>query len=573
MLVLCLSLTIACCTSISLIIVHGRMKKRVERDASEQLQRSLETWRNVEAQQLRTLQQENALLADLPSLKALMTTDDDRTIADSGLDFWKVSGNDLFGLLRRDGHVSALYTRGDPPSADLRVMVAQTPQAIQRHYLVSEHRLFGYALRPLYFGDEASGTLLGYVISGYAVSPQMLQQISRPAGTDAMFLSGEASLADTLHRERNPALPHFAGNPLQVQLDGEHYLAVAQDLSGVSTRPLRLILLKAMRAQEAEIATMRHLLAGLGLASVCFGSLVMLLVAGWITEPLQLLASSVRAFGQGEGVQKVPNGGTREIRQLAIDFTTMRHKIEEASKALIERERLAAVGSMASSFSHDLRHYLTAVYANAEFLASSNLSPEERLELLNDIRGAVTGTTDLIDSLLVFSRTGQPQTCAAERMSLILQRALDVLKNHPEAEGVSSRTHIVDPEQTLVSVDVKQVERALFNLLLNAFQSARRFSEHPEVEATITCDVQMVYVAISDNGAGVPESIRDRLFEPFVSAGKQNGTGLGLTLAHRVAQDHGGAATVLQSAAGRTIFQFSVRRDLPEMSVHAPHEA
>ncbi len=49
----------------------------------------------------RTLQQENALLADLPSLKALMTTNDDRTIADSGLNFWKVSGNDLFGLLRR----------------------------------------------------------------------------------------------------------------------------------------------------------------------------------------------------------------------------------------------------------------------------------------------------------------------------------------------------------------------------------------------------------------------------------------------------------------------------------------
>jgi signal transduction histidine kinase len=326
------------------------------------------------------------------------------------------------------------------------------------------------------------------------------------------------------------------------------------------------VLLKSMRVPEAEVAMTRHLLAGLGLASVCIGSLIMLLVAGWITEPLQALANGVRAFGQGRGDGQVPAGGTREVRQLSADFDTMRQKIEQSSKALVEKERLAAVGAMASSFSHDLRHYLTAVYANAEFLATSGLPDEDRAELLSDIRGAVTGTTDLIDSLLVFSRTGQSQTCAAERMSVILQRAFDVLRKHPDAEGVEFKSFTLPPEQTLVSVDVKQVERALFNLLLNAFQSARRSSDKPSVEASITGDADTIHVIVSDNGAGVPPGIRDRLFEPFVSEGKENGTGLGLTLAHRVAQDHGGTVTVVSSNAGRTVFEFTVNRGLTDVA-------
>jgi len=67
---------------------------------------------------------------------------------------------------------------------------------------------------------------------------------------------------------------------------------------------------------------------------------------------------------------------------------------------------------------------------------------------------------------------------------------------------------------------------------------------------------------VTDNGPGVPEKIRESLFEPFVSEGKQKGTGLGLTLAHCIAIDHGGDVILLSSRVGETVFQMRVARGL-----------
>ena len=71
-----------------------------------------------------------------------------------------------------------------------------------------------------------------------------------------------------------------------------------------------------------------------------------------------------------------------------------------------------------------------------------------------------------------------------------------------------------------------------------------------------------IIVSVIDNGEGVPESIRDSLFEPFVSEGKQKGTGLGLTLAHCIAAEHGGEVVLLRSCPGETIFQMKFAREL-----------
>ena len=75
-------------------------------------------------------------------------------------------------------------------------------------------------------------------------------------------------------------------------------------------------------------------------------------------------------------------------------------------------------------------------------------------------------------------------------------------------------------------------------------------------------------VSVIDNGDGIPENIRDSLFEPFVSEGKQKGTGLGLTLAHCIAVEHGGEVVLLSSFPGETIFQMRVARQ-----IHPPTES
>jgi nitrogen-specific signal transduction histidine kinase len=72
----------------------------------------------------------------------------------------------------------------------------------------------------------------------------------------------------------------------------------------------------------------------------------------------------------------------------------------------------------------------------------------------------------------------------------------------------------------------------------------------------------LMVVNVIDNGEGVPDSIRDHLFEPFVSEGKQKGTGLGLTLVQCIAIDHGGDVRVLHTCVGETVFQMTLARDL-----------
>src|SRR6184192_2777533 len=86
-------------------------------------------------------------------------------------------------------------------------------------------------------------------------------------------------------------------------------------------------------------------------------------------------------------------------------FKRMRDSLLKTQQKLLDAERLATIGRMASSISHDLRHSLAAIVANAEFLCESRLSSDQREELYGEVRIAVNQMTDLIDSLLEFSRT------------------------------------------------------------------------------------------------------------------------------------------------------------------------
>jgi len=299
------------------------------------------------------------------------------------------------------------------------------------------------------------------------------------------------------------------------------------------------------------------------LLALAAGSVLMFLLARMVTQPLELLASGVRAFGEGDREHSLPTGGTQEVRYLSREFALMRDQIQKTNRALLEAERLATIGRMASSVSHDLRHYLASVYANAEFLASPTLPSSERAELFDEIRLAVYGTTDMLDSLLTFSRTGSALQRVPTTMSSVVERAIALVRTHPDAERVRVLLDQTDAD-TRTAVDTKQMERAVFNLLLNACQSARESAGLREVRASLHGDNKTVSVTVVDSGPGVAEGIRENLFDPFVSQGKQKGTGLGLTLAWSVAREHDGEVKLVSSRVGETIFRLSVARHLPE---------
>ena len=580
MLVAALVLVIASTTVSSLLVIGHFMRGQVLEDFSKDLTHSVENFHNFEAQRQAALERENALLADLPSLRALMTTNDQRTIEDGAQNFWKVSESDVFALVSNDGHILAAYTSGTKADATLRGDLASAFNDENKHYLLSGGRLFEYSKSPLYFGNETTGTVLGYVVSGYAIDSQFLQQVNRSSAAEIAFVSRThvvTSTPDSTLRDALNGHPKLSdgsrGNPTTISLLGKRYLVTSDDLSQNASAPLQLVVMKSFAQAEQSQHQIDRLLVLVGLFALLGGMAIMLAISGMLTGPLEQLAKSVRAFAAGDDASFPPQRGPCEVRELSGAFTAMQQEIQQTNRALLESERLATIGRMASSVSHDLRHYLAAVYANAEFLANSNLTTEERAELFADIRMAVNGTTELIDSLLIFSRSSGAAQRTVELISVLVERAMALVRSHPDAGRVRLRTVCDDAQSTAALVDAKQMERAIYNLLLNACQAGRSNRNSPSVTATIASSNEYLTITITDEGAGVSESIRENLFDPFVSEGKQNGTGLGLTLAQHIAEEHGGAVQLVSSRPGETVFVLSIaRRTLSKSHIESPVE-
>ena len=224
----------------------------------------------------------------------------------------------------------------------------------------------------------------------------------------------------------------------------------------------------------------------------------------------------------------------------------------------LEAERMSEIGRMVWSISHDMRHSLTAIYANAEFLGRHDICANVRDDLLLEIQEAVLAMTERIESLLQFG-SGRKSPRVHARVSLIVKKAVAAVKFHPDARNVSITVSKFPPAEA--DIDARNLESAIYNLLLNASQAATRSTHVPEVKVQLTELDEWICVTIMDNGPGIPASIRRTLFDPFVTAGKPNGTGLGLTLARRVAEEHGGSVRLEKSNRERTVFTLSLTKN------------
>lgn len=558
---------IAGTTLVSVLAIRQPLQALFVASASSDLENSIAIFAKLQSQRMVALDRENALLADLPSLKALMTTNDERTIEDGAVEFWKVSGTDLFALADHNGRIVAAFNgaspAGEPLREDLRTYVSGAPNP----YLESGGSLFGCSVRPIYFGSQSEGTVLGYVISGFAIDRPAVEQLSRATGVEASFFSGGLLLASSLKPElekqasavEGPASNHSA-EPFKVVLGGESYLGVVRILAGNAATPLRLMELKSLDQEERSIRQIDRIVLSAGLLALVFGTVLMFLLSRAVTRPLEELAAGVRAFAEGDSAHLLPYTGTREVRELSAAFGGMRKEILQANQSLLESERLATIGRMASSVSHDLRHYLAAVYANAEFLAAGNLAEEDRNEILGEIRSAVNGTTDLLESLLIISRSGPGIRRSQYSLASAIEKVLGMIRSHPDAAGVRISVQSCDPSLTEAIIDATQIERAVYNLLLNACQAPRSAGAAPTVSIDLEAYEAELILEVKDNGDGVPAGIRKTLFDPFVSEGKHKGSGLGLTLTQYIAAEHGGSVTLLHSRPGETVFRMSIAR-------------
>ncbi len=557
-------------TLLSILILRIIVEQQTRDELASDLSHSISTYRNLQLQHHDLMQRQAALIADLPTIKALMTSNDRHTIEDGSAGFWHTSNSDLFALFNTNLDLAAVYRRAGPLSDDtLETALSYHLKSDEdSFYVVLGGVLYEVEAQPIIFGDHATGTLLGYLLVGYALDSQVARQVSEAAAAEVLFSYGDGYLAGTLqpklHDQLIAELPHIqsAGGGQTIRLDGQRYLATALPLgpSAPGKPTPHLVVLKSFEQGQALIRRVNRWVATLSILVLCAGTLILLSVSRSITRPLSSLMLGVRAMASGDYTYPLEiKGGAEEVRELSRAFDRMRAQLDQSRKELVQSERLATIGRMASSISHDLRHHLSAIYANAEFMCNPSLPQAEREELLTEVRTAVHDMTDLLESLLLFSQTGKELQRAMESLSVMLERSINSIRSHPAAHGVT--LSLDAPVDIRAYIDTRKLGRAVYNLLLNACEAGQQ-SASPAVRVHLTQDENTIRISVIDNGPGVPEYVSKTMFLPFVSVGKQSGTGLGLTLAEHIASEHGGSIRFERTADHLTIFSIFLPRSI-----------
>jgi signal transduction histidine kinase len=407
-------------------------------------------------------------------------------------------------------------------------------------------------LRPIYFGRPTDGSVLGVLGLGHEISEALARELGHVASSDVAFFYGSKLIASTLPMGQEVNLTESSAG--DIRLGDETFLASTVQLAPSVPPFVRLSVLKSYDKAASFLDGLNRLLLGLGLLAVLAGSIVVFVISYTFTKPLANLLAGVGALEAGDFAYPLPRKNGDEAGELTAAFDRMRTSLQRTQQELLAAERLATIGRTANSISHDLRHPLTAVVANAEFLCEKNLDAEEREDLYREIRVAVDQLMDLVDSLLEFSQAHESLRRVFGCVEETVERALHAVQAHPDCQRVD--ISVVRDGRCETWFDQKKVERALVNLLRNSCEFVPRNGGKVEVNLREAKD--RVEIRIVDNGPGVPEPIREKLFQPFVSYGKQNGVGLGLAIGQKIFQDHGGDACLESTQPGRTVFKLTL---------------
>ncbi len=550
-------------TCSSLWLVRRSVQAQIKKSIFADLQNSVSTFQNFQRERELTLTHSAELLADLPNLRALMTTQHEATIQDGSTDLWRLAGSDLFVLADRAGRVVALHTATPGFTREMAQDSLGTPfnQEGSGQWWFGAQHLYQVFIKPIYFGTAVEGRLLGFLIIGYEIDDSVASQVSRIAASQVAFYYGDTIVRSTLdpaheaELRRHPFLHSTPGvpEPEEVQLGDERFLGTSLVLAAEKTS-VRLTVLKSYDAATAFLDSLNHLLLAVGLTAILGGSALVFFISHTFTRPLGHLVAGVRALGRGDFHYELDPHGSDEVAEVTGAFNRMRDSLLKTQRELLEAERLATIGRMASSISHDLRHSLAAIVANAEFLCEVRLSAEQREELYQEIRIAVNQMTELIDSLLEFSRTRESLRRTYGSVKESMERVVQAIRTRPDFRPM--RITIRQEGNSTGWFDTKKLERVFYNLLLNACEAISGDEGRVTIELREVAETLQIRVA--DNGRGIPESIRAKLFEPFISYGKENGTGLGLTVVQKIVQDHGGDIIVEKTSEEGTVFRITL---------------
>jgi signal transduction histidine kinase len=554
-----------------LLMVRHTVRSEIAEGVRQSTAASLHAFENVQQDRDLQLSRTAAMLAEMPTLKAMMATQHAVTIQDASEPLWNLSGSQLFVLSDANGrffafHVSKPGWDSALAERDLKRSIEQGDDAA---WWYGNGQLYRVFLRTILAGSETNERRLGILAVGYQIDSTVARQLALASGGQIALATGEEIIASTLSPPEQHLFqtkihqgPDPASESREIVLGDEPFQVDTVLIHEGPPASVKCYVLMSLQPANAFLSRLNRRILILGVSAFVLAGLLLTFVSRTITHPLDDLVAGVRALAKGDYAYSIRPSGSSEVAELGEAFSKMRGELLTSEQRRFAVERIAAFGRAASSISHDLRHYLAAVVANAEFLYEAEKLKLNRDEIYDEIKTASEQMTDLLDSLRELSREEGTISPHPAEIDQTIRHAVDAVRARSE---LRTRSISLRSSGDMAGVfDPKKIERAFFNLVLNACEASAQTQGEIEIDIRSLADV--FEVRVTDHGTGVPPAVRATLFDPFVSFGKSNGTGLGLAIVSKVIRDHGGSAEVEHTSSTGTTFLVKLPRTVRLMS-------
>ncbi|HNY65768.1 MAG TPA: PAS domain S-box protein [Deltaproteobacteria bacterium] len=256
-------------------------------------------------------------------------------------------------------------------------------------------------------------------------------------------------------------------------------------------------------------------------------------------------------------VSPIEYRGMKAVLFNMIDVT----KAREMERLLTIQDRMASLGHVAAGIAHEIRSPLSGI--NIYLNALKKLYDRGELDTMGEVLEKIASTSSKIEAVIKrvmdFSKPSEPKRIHVD-IRVPVEEALSLSSVMLRKSGIEVKASF--PEGLpLCYVDPQLLEQVVLNLITNAVQAMEGVESGKRIEVSTSLDEDAVAIAIADSGPGVPPHLRQKIFDPFYTT-KSGSTGIGLSLSHRIIQDHGGTLSVSASRLGGA--EFVIRLPIPK---------
>jgi signal transduction histidine kinase len=531
-------------------IVQDNATRAMSASVDEDIEASFHAYDSLWRSRAETLAAVSLVVSRMSDVRAAFSTGDQATIRDSANELWKqISNQDaIFLVTDPEGRVLASLggSLGESLKHELpavRDAAAGFPRQASGFVTAGGH-LYQIAVTPVYVQSGSGMGLLNVLVAGYEVTEDTVRSLKKSTGgSDFCFISGTSVVASTLDQGATAsmeAVSPLPGTVARIEAGGTHYTVLGTPLLDVAGR--RIGELRILRSSESA----RQRIRALG-RDIVMAWLITVLVGLWLThslarrilKPVKELDRGASEVAHGNYDYRIPidgpEVGTRdELGRLAAAFNAMCASIQNGREELIRQERIATIGRLSTSIVHDLRNPLAAIYGGAEMLIDGALSAPQVQRMAGNIYRSSRRMQQLLQELV---DTGRGRSSSTElcRLKDVVSAACEGLSATADAQSVAIETNV--PDDIELPLERARIERVFLNLIDNALGMMPKGGT---LRISAKTEGSSVTVRVQDTGPGIPSQIRSRLFQPFVTAGKKSGVGLGLAFSHQTVLDHGG---------------------------------